>query len=446
LRRLAARSCALAWLVFASEPAAARELWRSGDAYLDASGSVREIAVLTRGTSRETFEAGVEPTCFASPVDFANCPAFDAVGDKRVFTSLTRLRLLVEARATPHWSAVVSFDNELLAGDLDTFEASFSEDLGTNTFVDAEGQVGNDSVSYRYSLYRGYLNFESERVEAMIGRQRIPWGVARLWNPIDRFNAIRPLAIQPDESPGVDAVNARVLFSGFNQLEFVFAAGRESGDHDYAARFQGMAWDIDFGFIAGVFDAATTVGADFAANLGEAAGRAEIVYTHPTRDVWPVGAPGPSRLDDFWQLVVSIDYNLDWGSGVYLLAEHLYNGNALGFGAGKAGPLLPFFEEQAAPPFYVPTSPDRFGGSKVITGSEQLTGLQAAYELTPELRLTCLTIYDWQGESAIFFPSLSYAALGSLDLTLGVQTAVGGSLSEFGDNPTTAYLLADFYF
>ena len=437
---------ALAWLAFACEPAAARELWRSGDAYLDASGEVREIAVWTRGTSEAAFEAGVGPACFSSPENFANCPAFDAVGDERVFTSLTRLRLRVEGRASPNWSAVVSFDNELLAGDLDTFEASFSEELGTHTFVDASGQVGRDPVSYRYSLYRGYLNFESERFEAAIGRQRIAWGVARLWNPIDRFNAIRPLAIQPDESPGVDAVNARVLLSGFNELEFVFAAGRESRDHDYAARFQGVARDVDFGFVLGVFDAATTVGADFAANLGDAAGRAEIVYTHPTRDVWPVGAPGPSRLGDFWQVVVSVDYNLDWGSGIYLLAEHLYNGNALGFGAGKAGPLLPFFEEQVAPPFYVPTSPDRFGGSKVITRSEQLTGFQAAYELTPEFRVTALTIYDWQGESAVFFPSLSYTPLDWLDLTLGVQSAVGGSRSEFGDSPTTAYLLADFYF
>ena len=63
---------ALAWLAFACEPAAARELWRSGDAYLDASGEVREIAVWTRGTSQEEFEAGVEPACFSSPMNFAS--------------------------------------------------------------------------------------------------------------------------------------------------------------------------------------------------------------------------------------------------------------------------------------------------------------------------------------------------------------------------------------
>jgi len=330
----------------AAGPSGARELWRSGDAYLDADGSLREIAVVSRGTSPGDFENNLI-ACYVdafpsamTPDEFANCPAFDDVGAKRVGTSTTRLRLRVEARADAHWSAVISFDNEMLAGTLDTFEARFGGDLATRSFVDAAGQIGSDPVAYRYSLYRGYLNFESEHLEAVIGRQRIPWGVGRLWNPIDRFNAIRPLALQADESPGVDAINARILFSEFGQLELVFAAGHDSDDNDYAARLQGMVGNVDYGIVVGVFDGARTMGLDLSANLGEAAGRAELVYTVPTRDVWPVGTPGPSRLADFWQLVVSLDYNFDWGNGIYVLAEHLYNGNALGFGFGRAGPLL----------------------------------------------------------------------------------------------------------
>jgi hypothetical protein len=452
------RACALALagIGLAVDPAGGRELWRSGDAYLDLGGTVREIALVSRGTSPEAFGAGLAQ-CFAravpnvpSPAEFANCPAFAAVGEKRVATSTTRLRLRVEARANAHWSAVISFDNELLAGTLDTFEGRFGDDLAGRDFLDASGQIGEDPVAYRYSLYRGYLSFESEGLEAVVGRQRIPWGVGRLWNPIDRFNAIRPLALQPDESPGVDAINTRILFSDFSQLQLVFAPGRESRDHKYAARLQGMAGNIDYGLVAGVFDGATTVGADFSSNLGEAAGRAEIVYTRPgtgaDRNVWPVGAPGPAPLTDFWQLVVSLDYNIDWGSGVYVLAEHLYNGNALGFGFGLAGPLLGFFEQTTGIPDYGPTSTNRFGGSQVITRSSQLTGLQASYELTPEIRLSTLVIYDWDGESAVFFPSVGYSPLAWLDLTLGLQVTAGGPYSEFGDAPTTGYLLADFYF
>jgi hypothetical protein len=455
-----AGSLALAGLGLATGLAAglanAGEIWRSGEAYIDLGGTVREIALVSRGTSPEAFGTGLAQ-CFPplvpavpDPAEFANCPAFGAVGEKRVATSTTRLRLRMEARANRHWSAVISIDNEFLAGTLDTFEANIGAALAGRDFFDASGQIGEDPVAYRYSLYRGYLNFESKHLEAAVGRQRIPWGVGRLWNPIDRFNAIRPLALQPGESPGVDAINARILFSDFSQLQLVFAPGRDAQEHKYAARLQGMARNIDYGLVAGVFNGAMTLGADFSGNLGDAAGRAEIVYTRPgtgaDRNVWPVGAPGAAPLDDFWQLVVSVDYNIDWGSGVYVLAEHLYNGNALGFGFGLAGPLLGFFEQTTGIPYYAATSADRFGGSQVITRSSQLTGLQVGYELTPELRLSALVIYDWEGESAVFFPSVAYSPLAWLDLTLGLQTTAGGRYSEFGDAPTTGYLLADFYF
>jgi len=430
----------------AALPGDAREVWRSGDAYLDLGGYVREIAFVSRGTSEADFEAGFGVGCVLSPQAFADCPAFDAVGLTRVGTSTTRLRIRMEARANEHWSAVVSVDNELIAGTLDTFEAQIAENLGTGTWADASGFQGNDRVGWAYSLYRAHINFESEHFEAVVGRQRIPWGVGRLWNPIDRFNAIRPLAIQPDQSPGVDAINARILFTDFTQLELVFSAGRDSSENDYAMRFQGVGRDIDYGVVLGSFKGARTVGLDLSGNLGEAAGRAEIVYTVPTRDVWPVGAPGPGRLPDFWQVVVSVDYNIDWGKGIYVLAEHLYNGNALGFGFGTAGPLLGFFEQTAAPPFFEPTSFARFGGSQVITRSSQLTGLQAGYEITPEIQFNTLILYDWDGKSAIFFPSLAYSPSASFDWTLGVQTAAGGKYSEFGEAPTTGFLLGNFYF
>jgi len=410
---------------------------------VDASGTIRQLAVLTRGTSLEAFQAGLGPGCL---VDFANCPSFDAVNQQRIGLSLTRLRARLDARANAHWSASIEFDNQLLAGQLDTFEAQLGDDISRRTLVDAEGSVGNDRVEYQYALYRGFLSFESRHFESVVGRQRVPWGVGRLWNPIDRFNAIRPLAIQADQSPGVDAVLARALFSGLSQLEAVFAPGRTSAEHAYAARYQGVVWNVDVGLVGGVFDEAPVGGVDLALNVGGAAARAEITYTHPDTTFWPIGAPGPLPLDDFWQVVVSIDTMLDWGTGLYLLAEHLYNGNALGFGSGKAGTLLPWFQQTTVPPFFTTVSPERFGGSRVITRSSQLTGLQAGYDLFPEWNVNVLVIYDWDGHSAVFYPSVRYTPRGWLDITLGVQTTAGPHLSEFGPAPTTGFLLADVHF
>jgi hypothetical protein len=172
-----------------------------------------------------------------------------------------------------------------------------------------------------------------------------------------------------------------------------------------------------------------------------------------------VGAARPGELDDFWQVVGSIDYLFDVGNGIYALVEHLYNGNALGFGGGRAGSLLPFFESTAKPPSGLPpgalppgaifvtgTSADRFGGSRVVTRSRHLTGVQLGYDVLPEVRADLLAIYDWSGSSAVFFPMLSYDALDWLELVLGAQFPVGPRRSEFGSAENLAYLLAEVHF
>ncbi|MBW2230817.1 MAG: hypothetical protein JRH17_10535 [Deltaproteobacteria bacterium] len=425
-------------------PTTARELWQSGPASLDGGGSVRQILVVSRGTNLEDFYTGyLTPSC---EDDFANCPAFDAVGEQRVVTSLTRLRLRGELRIGEHLSAVAEFDNELIAGHLDTFEAQLGQTIASRTWVDAGGSIGNDRVEYRYFLWRGYVKFDSRHFTAIVGRQRVPWGVGRLWSPMDRFNAIRPLAIQGDQFPAVDAALGRILIGDFTEIEGVFSAADVAENHSGAARLHGVLLDVDYSLMAGVFDDAPAVGFDLATNLGGAAGRAEVVFTHPRRLVWPIGEAAPRQLDDFWQLVVSVDYSFDIGDGLYALLEYLYNGNAQGFGYGKAGNWLTFFEEPVNQPLLPFTSPNRFGGSRVISGSHHLTALQLGYDLTPELRIDFLTIADWDGPSVVFYPALRWSPLDWLELTVGVQGTAGPHLSEYGSLPTTAFLLADFFF
>ena len=290
-------------------------------------------------------------------------------------------------------------------------------------------------------LYRGYLTAELGPVQAVIGRQRIAWGEGRLWNPIDRLNAIGPLAIQPDQSRGVDAIDLRWNFSGFDYLELVYAPERDPDDARYAARWHGVLWNTDWSILGGLFEQAPTVGFDGSRNLGSAAVRFEAVWTNPRRKVLEFGSSTPRVPDDFWQVVVSLDTNLEVGSGLYVLVEYLYNGGALGFGSGLAGPLLPLFQ-----PPGVPASRDRFGTSQVVTGARNLTGLALGYDLTPELRGDILTLVDWSGGSVMFFPSLVWSPSGSVELSLGVQVGAGPTRSEYGDRGALGYLLGEWFF
>jgi len=444
-------SAVLLLVMLSALPAGARELWRQGEMSLDFSGSLRGLVVGTRGTRASEFQAGLDanPVSCSLVSTFPDCPAWDALDETAVWTSATRLRMRFDARATRHLSGTVVYDNEWLVGTLDTFERGFGASLGVPRFDDlAWTLVDRRDFDWSHGLYRAYLFFESERLEVTLGRQRIPWGVGRLWNPIDRFNAIPPLAVEADQSAGVDAVKARWLFSGFTYLEAIYAIGRHADDRAAAGRLHGVLHNVDYSLMAGVFEEAPTAGFDLAANLFDAAGRLEVVWTDPTRSVRPFDSPAADDLPAYWQVVASVDNNFDLGTGLYVLLEHLYNGNALGFGRGKADGLLGLFQERDEGPLRVVAegSPDLFGSSRIASNAPHLTGLQLGYDVTPELRATLLTLYDWQGRSASFFPSLQYSPTGWLELTLGVQAFAGPHLSQFGSSETLGFLLADVFF
>lgn len=441
---------ALLWAAAGGGPAAAREIWSQGDASIDFTGSVKTIGEATRDTDASAFNQALaaDPRC-ALAATFLHCSAFERVNEKSVGQSLTRARLRFDVKANEHVSGQLVYDNEWLFGTLDTLGNQLGESFRSDPFLDLDWDVKlaglpTDHSRWRHRLYRAYVKIEEGKAEVTLGRQRIPWGVGRLWNPVDRFNAIPPLAIEADESPGVDALDARWNFDGFHFLEGVYQPGSNSENGAWGMRFHGSHGEIDYSLLGGRWQQDWAVGMDAAGNLGEAAFRMEAIWTRPTRDVWPIGQAKPGPLDPFWQVVLSLDYDVPIGKGLYVLVEHLYNGNALGFGQGEPGTLLPFF--QARGPLVAPASSAIFGGSHVISSARNQTGLQVGYDLTPILRADVLAIADWDGQSGVFAPILTYSPTGSLELTVGAQLFVGPRLSQYGSTEHLGYVMAQWYF
>ena len=457
-----ARVAAAIALVVASPAGAV--VWQWGQVSLELGGSLRELATYGKGTDGERFReeasrAGAQ--CVLAEL-FADCPAFDGVGDRDVWQSLTRLRIEVDLAVTPELSAHVAYDHELRTGILDTFEGSLGP-RDMDTFLGLEDDIhwfglddDDEHVRWSHSAYRAYLRYEGERLSATLGRQRIPWGVGRLWSPMDRFNEIPPLDLEGDQFPGVDAVEARWALSGFSYLQAVYAPGTRHEEAKYAVRAHGVAWDVDYSVMTGVFDRAWTIGFDLATNIGDAAARIEVVYSDPREAAWDLTDARPSEPDAFWQIVVSADYNFDVGTGIYLLVEHLYNGNALGYGDGLAGNRLPQFEATAVPPtaeaaalggpFVAPLGTARLGGSRVVTLAIHQTGLQLGYDLTPEFRLDVVAIWDWGGDSGALFPQVAWSGWNDGEISLGLQLFSGGSESQYGDRDPLVFVLAEWWF
>ncbi len=490
--RSLSRALAILALGALASSAQGAELFRRGDVSVELSGSIRGIGILTRGTGYEDYQAAVQgslmrpgcesglldpdfvrglvgsavdPVCFLAE-SFEECPAFHEVGRLRVWQSLMRVRTRLDVEMSPSLSGRIEYDHELVAGRLDTLEAQEFGGLESDPLLPFQEELWNFDLGadsrgvWRHALYRGWLRWESERARVILGRQRIPWGVGRLWNPIDRFNPIPPLAIEQSESTGIDAVVATWFADDAVALDAAYAPGDDWDDPSYALRLHGLVLDTDYSLMAGVFDDANTIGATVERNLGDMAFHVEAVYANPDARVWPVGRSRPRDLPSFWQVVVSLDTNIDVGKGIYALIEHLYNGNALGLGRGRAGSLLPFFEATMTPPdelpallrvafpgpYVQPISADRFGGSRVVTLARHQTGGTLGYDLTPTLRGDLLVIYDWNGHSSAIAPQFRYTPRGDLELTLGLQFFTGRRASQYGQVEDLAFLTIEYFF
>ena len=141
-------------------------------------GALKEIARTTRGTDAGRFadRAAHDPRCALS-LTFSECSAFEIVGDKSIWQSLTRARVRLDLHKGDDFGAVVVYDNELLFGTLDTLGAELGGTFRTDSLADLEWDVRiagmpTDHRLWRMRLYRAYLEGEIGKLEGRVGRQR----------------------------------------------------------------------------------------------------------------------------------------------------------------------------------------------------------------------------------------------------------------------------------
>ncbi len=112
----------------------------------------------------------------------------------------------------------------------------------TTLYISRSVSLGNTTAIYRgYVQYRGVSNFWS------IGRQRIPLGVGRIWNPIDVFNPIDSQAIEPEERAGTESLRYEYALSELANLDATVA------QHAGAIRLKGFLDFADVAMVA-IFD------------------------------------------------------------------------------------------------------------------------------------------------------------------------------------------------
>ena len=315
------------------------------------------------------------------------------------FLDLNRLRLKLTGDLSNSVTFDIQYDNEVLFGNyLDTTEfSSLLKNRQPDSYFDLDGNYVDNSKLYgKHSLYRVYIDVSLAEVDLKFGRQRIAWGAAMLWNPMDILNPFNPIQLERQEREGIDAVLMDWDYNALSRVTFVYAKQQRSESR--AVRWRSNQQGFDLSLMAGRFRGDTVVGFDFAGQVKVIGVRGEITQTNP------VNRAGYIRA------VVGADYT--FVNSLSLNIEMYYNGQ------GTSDPLGYEF--------------NRLLSGELLSLARRCLGGYLGYDITPLLRWDNYLIINLDDNSVFFSPSLIYSLTENVEGRLGIQAFDGDSGSEYG--------------
>jgi len=119
------------------------------------------------------------------------------------------------------------------------------ENFLAKIIIDNENRydIAQDDNTNKTKIYRGYLKYTDELNLIVIGKQRIPFGVGKVWNPTDIFNPIDATAIESDERKGIESLRYEYALSEVSNIDTTIAKDKQ------AFRIKGYVDVADIGFI-----------------------------------------------------------------------------------------------------------------------------------------------------------------------------------------------------
>ncbi|MFQ6082996.1 MAG: hypothetical protein ACE5WD_06525 [Candidatus Aminicenantia bacterium] len=306
---------------------------------------------------------------------------------ERSFIQLARLRLRIEESSGSFSFKLHSEVDALNGGEkfYSLFTGSLLEEL--DPFYLYKG----DQLKIYHFFDRLSLSYNTEKFVFTIGRERIPWGKAKLFSVLDIFNPYNPFAIEKEEKQGVNSMRAQYYFSGFSWAEGVYV--RRNGEDYYGSALFFPLGSVDINLVAASVPEETIFGGAFEGSSGRVVLRGELAVRKNTESF-------------MYDVSIGADYQLS--SKIYLIGEYFFTEGSTFYPEGKVFVVI--------------------GDYKI----SELSGLQISY------------FHTSPGDGNFLFLRLSYSLSQNLDLYIGfLYSSAGSSAWQF---PKIAYGGAAFYY
>lgn len=213
--------------------------------------SLIALCVISASFSQEA-EKKVELNGYVSTLTSS---IFEKLKDPARLDNLIHNRLNFKAYLRPQLTLAAETRNRLFFGDMVKFDPGYARTVATDQgFVDLSWNLftGN-SLFLNTTIDRLWLDYSSGKFQATIGRQRINWGQALVWNPNDIFNAYSYFDFDYTERPGSDAVRLQYYPGSSSTVEFAVKANDES-EITAAALYRFNKWSYDIQLLSGILE------------------------------------------------------------------------------------------------------------------------------------------------------------------------------------------------
>lgn len=210
---------------------------------------------------------------------------FDTLSGTIAFENLLHNRLNFKAFINPNITFAAEFRNRLFTGDMVRTGAAYSELIGHDPgWVDMSWNlISKPSFLLNTTTDRLWLDFNYDKIQVRIGRQRINWGQTFVWNPNDVFNAYSFFDFDYIERPGSDAVRIQYYPSSSSAIE---VAAKIDGNNDVTAAglYRFNKWGYDIQMLAGFANSSDILtGAGWSGAIGSVSFRGEGTWFHPLK-------------------------------------------------------------------------------------------------------------------------------------------------------------------
>lgn len=309
----------------------------------------------------------------------------------REFTNLVHNRLNAKWEYGDMMEAKFELRNRLFSGDQVKNNPYFAEQLTNDETVDLSHIWFNDSASVFVSnVERLSLEYRRKKWNTRVGRQRVNWAMANIWNPNDIFNYYNILDFDYAERPGSDAVKLQYLVDDFSNIEGVVAV--ENKETKSAVKYSTNYHEYDLQLIGGFLENTNTFtgGLGWAGSISSVGFRGEMQYYFSN-----------DSTDDF-NFSVEADYVFK--NGIYAAVSMLYNGNGINEPISENNPLV-----------FVTSASN-------LMPAKWNTLFVVSKEFTPLLSANLDVIFSPKVNLLILFPTINYNIFNNVDLSLVWQS------------------------